>query len=898
MNEGVCKDFLKSRGVPKQLLGENIIPLGPKSKSPDYPWKKYQKKPYTNRKKLMDRARNLGVVCGNVMHPDKHLVVVDLDDKRYYDAFKDLETLTIQTGKKGYHLYFYSKIWDGARNRIRVPNHDIELIGGSGAFVVIPPSIHPETGKHYRVLKDCDVLEVDDVIDFVENILSVDIRRKPNPIEGHYDGFWGVLKVLTPYWREGHRNNLALAVTGIARKMRVEYQKAEKIFKEFLVDVGDNEIEARLRTLRETYEKPIDLVGGLTTLKGELKAMNIPDHETNTIINYCYHELGKGLDVKYQIMGDRWDKILSTIANHEKIKELTLKLEGKHKPTLGEVINPLAVAITENIKFVNVKRGETIESYYIDPETGYIGGPTKQVIEIITKRLLTVYGYSNTNLLKELESTIRAYTPENRNIEAGNLLPRGLTPLQDSIIVHDTLEAFDFNEALDKGIVFYEPLPKNFKYRDDLIRRIKAGNFNLEKEAPNFYKFLKRFFDDDNRRLLELTLGWVLAHQQTKRPLAFVIGPRDTGKSTLKEILTGVLGNRRAVTTSLESLHSRFGLIHLPLAWVVLSSEKPKNIIQSERMKRLTGGETEQIEEKHKTPYQAIIRALFMFFMNELPRIDGIDEALAGRIIIINTQNPLGDDEKDQEYVKKIIEKEGEAIFYWLLNCYHELKKEKFIIPTDVRMIMDLLKRAKTNIIGFKEDMLIEDPEAEVKATEIYESYTKWCLENDHEALGRNTMYQHLTTYTQAVRKTVHKTLYFVGVRLKNDGNADDDGNLKDEYQQALIKGDFDRFDDLQAKILEKAVEGKHTKEYIESTGLKKEDQINQTLRIYEKPPKIGVLAQRLSLDIGITIKEAEDLIWELIDLGKLEYKDGRVYGVEKETKEDKGWFQNQNDQT
>ncbi len=139
-------------------IGLNIIPLQPKSKVPLVSWKEYQDKQFTDDIYI---DCNLAVICGKT---SGNLVVIDIDKKLpdYIDGVLNgaLEkTLVVETGK-GYHIYLRC---DKLPNTLRLSNKDLHVdVQSQGTFVVGPTSIHPDTGKEYKIIsKTNDIYKVD-----------------------------------------------------------------------------------------------------------------------------------------------------------------------------------------------------------------------------------------------------------------------------------------------------------------------------------------------------------------------------------------------------------------------------------------------------------------------------------------------------------------------------------------------------------------------------------------------------------------------------------------------------------------------------------------------------------------------------------------------------------------
>lgn len=108
---------------------------------------------------------NIGIICGRI---SDNLVVIDLDGEDAVQRFESrwgciLDTYTILTGSgKGKHLYYY--VYDLPPSR----RHDGVEIRADGCYVVAPPSIHPDTGNPYSVIKNLPILQLRTMFPVVE----------------------------------------------------------------------------------------------------------------------------------------------------------------------------------------------------------------------------------------------------------------------------------------------------------------------------------------------------------------------------------------------------------------------------------------------------------------------------------------------------------------------------------------------------------------------------------------------------------------------------------------------------------------------------------------------------------------------------------------------------------
>lgn len=159
---GKMNDELKQVALNYTKAGLSIIPVGA-DKLPMLPsWKKYQTEAPTeievenwfNSKDI----KSLALVTGN------GITVLDFDKVSFYDKFIEIangqtEDLPLQQSGKGYHIAFKSDLKMGNRKLAWYPDITAKQgksVGietkGNGGYILIAPSLHAATGKHYKSL--------------------------------------------------------------------------------------------------------------------------------------------------------------------------------------------------------------------------------------------------------------------------------------------------------------------------------------------------------------------------------------------------------------------------------------------------------------------------------------------------------------------------------------------------------------------------------------------------------------------------------------------------------------------------------------------------------------------------------------------------------------------------
>jgi len=98
-----------------------------------------------------NEQHNMAVVTGQV----SKLVVVDADseeDAKWWSENFPPTPLMARSGRGGTHFY-YRSLGSETRNRQKVFHRAID-IRGDGGYIIVPPSIHPETSQKYRWLSE------------------------------------------------------------------------------------------------------------------------------------------------------------------------------------------------------------------------------------------------------------------------------------------------------------------------------------------------------------------------------------------------------------------------------------------------------------------------------------------------------------------------------------------------------------------------------------------------------------------------------------------------------------------------------------------------------------------------------------------------------------------------
>ena len=300
----------------------SLIPLKYGTKNePVIIWKPYQKKLPSRSEKAewFSKQRNIAAILGQTAR----LVAIDVDgdaakervarklvEMGYCNNLRVsmFDTMMTLTGSDGFHFVFYvdpelfekydlrtKMLWSGPGK-----HEEIKFLG-EGSIVMLAPSLHPNGSRQYQwngkapielsEIQLKQLLEVfcekylpttldehtteDDDSSSPPSVTATSISEIRQRLLGNnttvdgkgskvlsQDEIQQLLTTLKPSYTVGKRNNITLGYAGYLRKSGYTQGCVEDFCVVVCRTFNDEEIESRLRAVRDTFKKPIDKIAG------------------------------------------------------------------------------------------------------------------------------------------------------------------------------------------------------------------------------------------------------------------------------------------------------------------------------------------------------------------------------------------------------------------------------------------------------------------------------------------------------------------------------------------------------------------------------------------------------------------------------------------------------------
>jgi P4 family phage/plasmid primase-like protien len=243
---------------------------------------------------------------------------------------------------------------------------------------------------------------------------------------------------------------------------------------------------------------------------------------------------------------------------------------------------------------------------------------------------------------------------------------------------------------------------------------------------------------------LQQALGYTLTGQTNEECLFYLYGPTRSGKGTLTEILMALMSRPLSAEADFNTFTARrdgdsnnFDLAPLKPARAVFASESERyQRLNPAKIKQLTGGNYVYCSFKHRDHFN--YRPQYKLWLSSNWPVNGDvdDDALWGRVRVIDFPNSfLGREDK----LLKLKLKQPEhlqAAFVWMvqgaIKWYHA--PNGLETPAEVNMATTRQREEADAVQSWLDENCEQDLTAWESNAEVYSNYERWCKSNGVEA--------------------------------------------------------------------------------------------------------------------------------------------------------------------
>jgi len=758
--------------------GFSVIPLKAGTKEPALPsWKEYQTRQPTFEEVTnwwqSNPEANVGLVCGK----ESDAIALDVDDLEKFEAvrkergWKIPRTAMVIT-PRGCHIYFrYPKGYT-------VRRHYREDFGaelrGDGCYVVAPPSV--VNGHRYKWMCDGDrelsvftaelaeppieLLEAFGVPKETEQpestIVNATLQRKNGNQRKEYL-IPAIVALLQPYWVEGQRHDLSLALSGALAKAGWSWSDAEQLLNAIVEKAEDNELKDRLRALKDTFEKAqsqLDSIAGWSKLR-ELLPETIC-HALSALINSSQNgDYSAFMEIK------RSKRPCTDLGNAERLVCL-----------YGDYIR----FVPQSGWFVwDGKR------WARDPD----GHRVTKLAEETVRQIYREAAEANTSDERNRLAKWAIVSESRQRISAMIELAAPMCLAQP-----DEFDADDWLLNLANGVLNLRTL--EFMPHDPNLKLTKLTPvvYDPIADCPKWKAFLQRIFNDNEQviRFVQRAIGYSLTGLTCEQCLFFLYGTGANGKSTFLEVIRALFGDYAAtaefstfVADRKSSVRNDIARLHNARLVTAIEVGEGKRFAE-ELIKTLTGGDIIAARFLYREFFEFRPRFKVWLAANYKPEIRGTDWAIWRRIRLIPFTVTIPPEEQIPDLADQL-KSELSGILNWALEGLRDWLANGLQPPPEVVEATEAY-RAEMDIVGlFIQDACILDPKAVTPSKTLYDAFREWCAENGYEPFGQNAFGRRLTTkgFTHTLTyMNGRRCRCWIGIRLRSENDPQPDLLLPD----------------------------------------------------------------------------------------------------------------------
>lgn len=314
--------------------------------------------------------------------------------------------------------------------------------------------------------------------------------------------------------------------------------------------------------------------------------------------------------------------------------------------------------------------------------------------------------------------------------------------------------------------------------------------------TPQFMAFLKEVIEDDDRiNYLQELFGAALFGDSRFHVLPVLIGMGANGKSTLLDVISGILNDYSAsmpenfLLDTASNAHptdiARLRGVRLAVA----SETRPDARFNESRVKMLTGGDTLSARFMNQNFFDFKPTHTLFMAVNHLPEVKSGGEGFWRRLRKIDFRKTIPQERRKENLAQLLVAEEGAGILNWMVEGAVRITNQGFTEPESIRIATQSYRHEEDHIAKFLDEKVLLVATASATRTAVFNSYRDWCDENGERPISQNQLTREIKARLGVTESDSVGYKMFIGMellRIDSSNNADTVNSMveedKDEY--------------------------------------------------------------------------------------------------------------------
>ncbi len=267
--------------------------------------------------------------------------------------------------------------------------------------------------------------------------------------------------------------------------------------------------------------------------------------------------------------------------------------------------------------------------------------------------------------------------------------------------------------------------------------------------------------------------------RETYDKALFLIGEGNNGKSTLLDVLKGILGDENTCEVQLEQLEKSHYVAQLHNKILNLASEiSARGTVCDEMFKKIVAHDYVMGDHKFGHPFSFRPACKLIFATNNMPRTDDKSRAFYRRLLIVPLTKEFTEmDDKHKYYRTLLTERNG--IFNWMVEGLKRLKERgRFAIGKNMIEAVEHYRVENNPVLSFVNENCVLEPDASISKRDIYEAYREFCEESGFRPVNIRKFGKELKRHLQNNVVDAHNptgtSRVWGGIRIKDKYEYED----------------------------------------------------------------------------------------------------------------------------
>ncbi len=309
----------------------------------------------------------------------------------------------------------------------------------------------------------------------------------------------------------------------------------------------------------------------------------------------------------------------------------------------------------------------------------------------------------------------------------------------------------------------------------------RAGN------TPLWDTFLKDIIEDEDRILyLQELFGAALFGDSRFHVLPVFVGTGANGKSTILDVISGILGDYSA-TMPENFLLDTTGNAHPTdiarlrgVRLAVASETRPDGKFNESRVKMLTGGDTLSARFMGQNFFDFKPTHTLFMAVNHLPEVKSGGEGFWRRLRKIDFRKTIPAEKRKENFAQLLIQEEGPGILQWMIDGAVRVTHQGFNEPESVKMATQNYRHEEDHIAKFLDERTILSDVSSVTKVSLFNAYRDWCIDNGEKPITQNSLVREMKTRMPIRESESAGFKMLVGIDLLQIGAGNNMSSVKD----------------------------------------------------------------------------------------------------------------------